>query len=251
MRSRAAPGQEERVRRGTACRGGRWAGARRGTHLSALQLEEAVEIAGVQGRAQLLRAALAEGQLRGRGAGGRLGPEGIEGASLVRVLQRQVDPVEQLGRLVHRGGARVDGRQQAHFAAAVPAPPRPPARAPLRSGGAGTGEPAPTARLPSPDGDRPAPCAPSAAPSRCHLCRLPPTAARARAGGGRRQRKLGRKLLAPPPPPRPPRPAPPGDPLSASLLTPPAEAPGVGSTMPRPSPARLAPSSPRIGCLVE
>lgn len=96
--------------------------------LSALQLEEAVEIAGVQGRAQLLRAALAESQLWRRSAGGRLGPEGIEGARLVRVLQGQVDPVEQLGRLVHRG-AGVDGRQQAHFAAAVPAPPRQPARA--------------------------------------------------------------------------------------------------------------------------
>lgn len=53
----------------------------------------------MQGRAQLLWAALAEGQLWGRGAGGRLWPEGIEGARLVRVLQRQVDPVEQLGRL--------------------------------------------------------------------------------------------------------------------------------------------------------
>lgn len=62
--------------------------------LSALQLEDAVKITGVQGRTQLLRAALAEGQLRGRGAGGRLGPEGIEGTSLVCVLKRQVDPVE-------------------------------------------------------------------------------------------------------------------------------------------------------------
>ena len=75
-------------------RGRRRAGARGGTHLSALQLEEAVEIAGVQGRAQLFWAALAEGQLWGRGAGGRLWPEGIEGARLVRVLQRQVDSLQ-------------------------------------------------------------------------------------------------------------------------------------------------------------
>lgn len=41
--------------------------------------------------------------------GGGLGAEGIEGAGLVRVLQREIDPVEELGGLVHGRGAGVDG----------------------------------------------------------------------------------------------------------------------------------------------
>lgn len=40
---------------------------------------------------------------------GGLGSEGIEGAGLVRVLQGEIDPVEELGGLVHGRGAGVDG----------------------------------------------------------------------------------------------------------------------------------------------
>jgi len=92
-------------------RGGRRPRARHhggwGTHLAALELEEAVEIAGAERGAQL-RGALGVAEV-GVLRGGGLGAEGIEGAGLVRVLQREIDPVEELGGLVHGRGAGVDG----------------------------------------------------------------------------------------------------------------------------------------------
>lgn len=83
-------------------------------HLIALQLEEAVEIVGVQGRgAQLARGGgLAEAEVRVGRVG--FGSERVEGAGLVGILQGEVDPVEELRGLVH-GGTRVYGRQQAHL----------------------------------------------------------------------------------------------------------------------------------------
>lgn len=77
-------------------------------HLVPLELEEAVEIAGIEGRAQLRGVLAGVVQLRVLG-GGRLRSEGIEGAGLVRVLQGEIDPVEKLGRLVDGGSACVDG----------------------------------------------------------------------------------------------------------------------------------------------
>lgn len=83
-------------------------------HLTALQLEEVVQIVGVEGRgAQLARGGrLAEAELRVGRVG--LGSERVKRAGLVGVLQGEVDPVEKLRGLVH-GGTRVYGRQQAHL----------------------------------------------------------------------------------------------------------------------------------------
>lgn len=77
------------------------------THLAPLELEEAVEIAGAERGAQL-RGALGVAEVGVLGRGG-FGSEGIEGAGLVRVLQRKIDPVEELGGLVDGRGAGVDG----------------------------------------------------------------------------------------------------------------------------------------------
>lgn len=82
-------------------------------HLVSLQLKEVVEIVGVQGRAQLRRCgSLAEAEIRVGRVG--FGSERVKSAGLVGVLQREVDPVEELRGLVH-GGTRVYGRQQAHL----------------------------------------------------------------------------------------------------------------------------------------
>lgn len=77
------------------------------THLAPLELEEAVEIAGAE-RGPQLRGALRVAEVGVLGRGG-FGSEGIEGAGLVRVLQREIDPVEELGGLVDGRGAGVDG----------------------------------------------------------------------------------------------------------------------------------------------
>lgn len=85
----------------------------RHVHLIPLQLKEVVEIVGVQGRAQVRRCrSLAETVIRV----GRVwfGSKRVKSAGLVGVLQREIDPVEKLRRLVH-GGTRVYGRQQAHL----------------------------------------------------------------------------------------------------------------------------------------
>lgn len=87
-------------------------------YLTPLELQEAAEVAGAERRAQVLAtlAAAVAAQLLVLG-GARGWPEGVEGASLlllllvlllVGVLQGQVDPVQELGRLVH-GGAAVYG----------------------------------------------------------------------------------------------------------------------------------------------
>lgn len=82
-------------------------------HLIPLQLKEVVEIVGVQGRAQVRRCgSLAETEIRVGRVG--FGSECVKGAGLVGVLQGEIDPVEELRRLVH-GGTRVYGRQQAHL----------------------------------------------------------------------------------------------------------------------------------------
>ena len=82
-------------------------------HLVPLQLKEVVEIVGVEGRAQVRRCgSLAEIEIRVGRVG--LGSERVKGAGLVGVLQREIDPVEELRGLVH-GGTRVYGRQQAHL----------------------------------------------------------------------------------------------------------------------------------------
>lgn len=74
-----------------------------------LELQEAVKVAGIErGRAQLGGALAGVAQLRVL-RGGRLRAKGVEGAGLVRVLQGEIDPVEQLGRLVNGGSARLDG----------------------------------------------------------------------------------------------------------------------------------------------
>lgn len=69
-------------------------------HLIALQLKEVVEIVGVEGRAQVRRGgSLAETEIRvGRV---RFGSERVKGAGLMGVLQGEIDPVEELRRLVH------------------------------------------------------------------------------------------------------------------------------------------------------
>lgn len=79
----------------------------KGTYLVPLELEEAVQIAGIEGRAQL-RAVLGVAEIGVLGRR-RLGSEGIKGAGLVGVLQRQIDPVEELGRLVDRSSTGVYG----------------------------------------------------------------------------------------------------------------------------------------------
>lgn len=117
---------------------------------------------------------------------------------------------------------------------------------PTSSGGAGTGEPAPTACRPRPDGDRPAPCAlrpARAASSRRRLPGLRLQRARAEERGS--ESWAGNFWALPL---RSARPARRGDPLSASTLTPSATALGVGPTEAAPL---LAPSSTSIGCLLE
>lgn len=72
-------------------------------------MEEVVEAVGAERGAQI-RAALAGAQVRSWGL--RLGSERVKRAAGLRVLQRHVDPVEQLSRLVH-SSTRVYGRH--HF----------------------------------------------------------------------------------------------------------------------------------------
>lgn len=133
---------------------------------------------------------------------------------------------------------------------AVSAPPRPPARAPLPAEGRAPGSlcslPAARARTairPASRASRPARCPQPPPPP-------PPRTAAVGAHGRRKEaEKVGQETFGPALPAA--SPAPPGDPLSASVLTPPGTAPRVGSTETPPHPDRFGPvlAPPLVGSL--
>lgn len=122
---------------------------------------------------------------------------------------------------------------------AVPAPPRPPARAPLPAEGRAPGSLCPLPAAPAPTAIRPASRAPRVARSRPPPPPPPRTAAVGAHGRRKEAEKVGQETFGPAPPAA--SPASPGDPLSASALTPPGTAPRVGSTETPPHPGQFGP----------